>query len=135
MVRVMAGFGLALLAGCGGGPGHVDPMAPRPVVDVARWRVDAGDRAVGWVVQKEIRDPAGPITFFHVETPAGQWVGHIDVAGRVYRREVFSTTEAFRGIYPMDRALELLYDEPGPLRMTPALTEREAREASTVPNR
>ncbi len=123
--RDAAVLGVALWAGmalcaCAGAPAPVDPMAPRPVVDLARWRVDAGDRLVGHVLHKEIRDPAGPIRFFHVENPAGQWLGHVDTAGRVYRREVFATTEAFLGIYPMDKALELLYDEAGPLRMTPA---------------
>lgn len=146
MVRIAAAcglvaFGLVLMAGCHGGATPVDPLAPRSVAELQRWRVSvgdsaAGDRTLGFVVEKEIRDPAGPIRFFHVESPKGQWIGYVDAMGRVYRREVFATAERFVGMYPMEKALELLYDEAGPLRMTPAQLGRAPREASmTDPDR
>ena len=146
MVRIAAAFGLVasglvLAGGCHGGATPVDPLAPRSVIELQRWRVSvgdpaAGDRTVGFVVEKEIRDPAGPIRFFHVESPKGQWVGYLDALGRVYRREVFATVERFVGMYPMEKALELLYDEAGPLRMTPAQLGRAPLEASmTDPDR
>lgn len=141
MVRVTAAFGvvasgLVLAAGCHGGAAPVDPLAPRSVAELQRWRVEAGDLTVGFVVEKEIRDPAGPIRFFHVESPKGQWIGYVDAMGRVYRREVFATAERFVGMYPMEKALELLYDVAGPLRMTPAQLGRAPLEASmTDPDR
>lgn len=141
MLRNVAAFGLVaawlvLAAGCHGGATPVDPLAPRSVAELQRWRVEAGDVTVGFVVEKEIRDPAGPIRFFHVESPKGQWIGYVDAMGRVYRREVFATAERFVGMYPMEKALELLYDEAGPLRMTPAQLGRAPTEASmTDPDR
>lgn len=105
-----------------------DAHAPRPVREVDRWEVTRGQDRVGSVLLLEIVDAAHPSRFYQVQNARGQWLGYVDAHGRVYQRVPFSMTEAFRGIHSMENGLRLLYEESGPLVVSPAgVTEAAAR--------
>jgi hypothetical protein len=114
-----------LAAGCASPP--ADPGgAPRPVVEIDRWNVRRDSEALGQVAQMEIRDPRGAVRFYQVENARGQWLGFIDQAGRVYRREPFRDDERFLGIHTMEDALRLLYEVEGVLQLSPGGAAAEA---------
>lgn len=103
---------LVILPGaCRGGPPPSPGPTPRPVREVERWEVRRDRRAVGRLVLLEIPDPHGALRFYRVESPDGQWLGFVDLRGRVYQRVPFSTTEVYRGMYTMREALNLLLGE------------------------
>lgn len=118
-MRWAAGTILVLVGACAAPPAP-DWLGPRPVREVERWDVRAGERQLGRMMLLMIEHPDGPVPFYHVENAQGQWLGYVDVTGRVYQRVPFSMTEIFRGIHPMETALALLYEEPGPLLLAGA---------------
>lgn len=112
---------LALLGGCAAGP-QPEWSGPRPVTEVDRWDVRAGGRYLGQMLLLQIEAPVPDeaVPFYQFQNAQGQWLGYVDVTGRVYQRVPFSMTEIFRGIHPMEKAIALLYEEPGPLTLATA---------------
>lgn len=104
---------LVVAGACAGGPPANPGPVPRPVRELERWEVRSDGRAVGRLVLLEIPDPGGDLRFYRVESPGGQWLGFVDLRGRVYQRVPFSTTEVYRGMYTMREALDLLLGESG----------------------
>jgi len=117
---IVCGVVVTLLAACAGLPRGVDRFAPRPVRELERWDVQAGDKLVGSLRLLEIEDRTAPSQFYQVLNSHGQWLGYVDAQGRVFQRVPFLMTEQFRGIHPMEKGLALLYEEPGPLRLSHA---------------
>lgn len=120
-MRWAVGMALVLLGACVAPP-QPEWLGPRPVTEVERWDVLRGQRKLGQMLLLEIQGP-GPeeaVPFYHVQNAQGQWLGYVDVDGRVYQRVPFSMTEIFRGIHPMEKALALLYEELGPLKLATA---------------
>jgi len=114
-----ASLGLALVAACSVPP-PFEWGGPRPVREVERWEARSEGGRVGEVLLLEIQNPDGVVRFYQVQNGRGQWLGYIDDQGRVYQRVPFSMTETFRGILPMEKALALLYEEPGRIWLSSA---------------
>lgn len=107
-----AGVGVLLLAGCVNSPTR-GWEGPRPVVEVERWEARSEAKRLGSVLLLEIGGAGSGVRFYQVQNARGQWLGYIDLQGRVYQRVPFSMTETFRGIHGMEKALALLYEEAG----------------------
>lgn len=127
-------LGGAWPAACRSEPAARDDAAPREVVEVERFAVTKDGRRLGTLVQREIRDPRGPVRYYLVENEAGQWLGYLDAQGRLYRYEPFRTDERFLGVHTMDSGLALLYDVPAPVRIAPEESDARPREAATTPS-
>ncbi|MCC6783971.1 MAG: hypothetical protein IT457_14095 [Planctomycetes bacterium] len=95
------------------------PLDPRPVHERESWAAEANGTPLGRVVLLEIDDPAGPVRLYRVENASGQWLGWVDVAGRVWQRVPFQADEQFLGVYPMEKGLALLYEVEVPVRLAP----------------
>jgi hypothetical protein len=68
------------------------------------------------------------LRYYRAENRGHQWLGYVDLDGRVFQRLPFEEHEVFLGIYPMEKGLALLYEVDRPVRV---LWERPgAREAS-----
>jgi hypothetical protein len=120
----------AAAAACHGPAPAPDPVAPRAVVELARFSVHKDGARLGTLVHREIRDPSGPVRYFLVENASGQWLGYADAQGRFYRYAPFAERESFLGVYTMDKGLSVLYDVAAPLRIEPAAAAIEARPAA-----
>ncbi|MBI5850393.1 MAG: hypothetical protein HZB39_05050 [Planctomycetes bacterium] len=108
----------ALLVACSSRP-PLSPLDPRPVRERESWTAEVEGRAVGKVVLLEIEDPAGAVRLYRVENDSGQWLGWVDTAGRVWQRVPFREDDLFRGVYPMEKGLSLLYEVAVPVRLSP----------------
>lgn len=124
---------LLLCAACAGSPPPPAPYAPRPVVEVARWHVFAGDRLLGRVVQLEIHDPAGPLPFYRIEDPHGRWLGHASMQGRFTRRVPFADGEQDLGVWPMARGVARLFEATGTVELRPVAVDAVARPGQAAP--
>lgn len=130
-MRSIPCLALVLVAGCAGAP-PPDDLAPRPIHELGQWEVRAAGRPLGEIVEMEIEDPRAGPPFFQVRNAKGQWLGYIDADGRVFRRVPFSMEDQFAGIHPMEKALELLYEVPGPLELVPVGPAAGARSAPSL---
>jgi hypothetical protein len=114
-----------LFVGCEAPPEPL-PHAARPVVELERWRVLDGDRAIGLVKKLQIQDPKGPIVFYRVEDASGHWLGHATEQGRFSRRVPFQDDEQDLGVWSLQRGTaELL--EAATVRLVPVAIEADAR--------
>lgn len=109
---------LAALGGCRTKPGP-GPLDPRPVVELESWRAEIDGDAIGRVVLIEIQDREQPTRMYRVESRNGQWLGWVDLTGRVWQRVPFELEDVFRGLYPMEKGLALLYEVDAPVRLVP----------------
>jgi hypothetical protein len=104
------------------------PFGPRKVVVLARQAVLTRDgRTIGEIVDTRIEDPREPVRYWRARNAHGQDLGAIDRQGRVYRRKLFAETEEFVGVYPMEQALEILFEVPSPRLGRIELTEPKPR--------
>lgn len=102
---------LAVLTACSAPPPPPQPeYAPRPVVELERWRVRSGGHEVGVLHRYEIQDPSGPLRFWRIENARGQWLGHASDLGRFSRRVPFRDDEEDLGIWPMRAGVARLFD-------------------------
>ena len=122
---------LSAAGACRGAPSP-GPLDPRPVHVVERWTARDAQRVLGSVVLLEIEDAAGPVRLYRVENDSGQWLGWVDAQGRVFQRVPFEDDDLFRGVYPMEKGLALLYEVPSPVRLE---RKAQAAEASGTPDR
>ena len=127
------GIALAVLAAACHSPRRPGPLDPRGVAIVESWRAEIAGRALGRVVLLEIQDPAAPVRLYRVENESGQWLGWVDAQGRVWQRLPFEPDDVFRGVYPMEKGLSLLYEVQVPVRLVQEL--EGATEASHVKTR
>lgn len=118
---------IVALAACGGVAPAPLPHAARRVVELARWQVFDGERELGIVRQLEIRDPAGPLVYFRIESMEGQWLGHATPNGRFSRRVPFQDEEQDLGVWSMARGVAELFDASSPVRLQPIALEADAR--------
>jgi hypothetical protein len=117
---------LVWLAACNAAP-DAHPLAPRAVVELARWQVFDGEQAVGIVRQLEIRDPTGPIGYYRVEDTHGRWLGHASDTLRFSRRVPFQDAEQDLGVWSMSQGVARLIDAKADVRLQPIAVEADAR--------
>ena len=110
-------------------PQPVDQFAPRKAPHKEEWVVEQDGERLGRVVLLEIQNPTGPVLRYEVLNRSEQRLGHIDAAGRVYRREPFAEDAVYLGMYPMDEAMGLLFERERPIQML-TLAEFRARESA-----
>ena len=119
---------IALLAACAGSPPPAPlPHAAREVVELARWQILQGERAVGIVRQLEIRDPSGPVSFYRIEDSSGRWLGHATANGRFSRRVPFHGEEVDLGVWSLERGTAELLEATTPVVLRPQPVEADAR--------
>jgi hypothetical protein len=127
MVRASVLVVVVAASACRAGP-PPNPLEPLPVVELDSWRVVLGDVPIGRVALIEIADPVSPVRLYWVENASGQWLGYVDLQGRVYQRVPFRERERFLGMYSMENGLPLLFECEGPVRLVgvaeAALVER-----------
>jgi len=123
-----------LLLCCCSSPPEPSPYGPRPVRELARFEVLAENGVVGEARLLEIEDGSRGGRFYLVKNDQGQWLGYIDLDGRVYQRVPFSMTEVFRGAHPMEKALSLLYEQDSPLRLVPLVEGAPAEATARRPD-
>jgi hypothetical protein len=117
----------AVLAACHSATPPPSPYAVREVAELARWQVFAGDTAIGYVLQLEIRDPKGPLPYYRIEDLQGRWLGHATANGRFSRRVPFQEREEDLGVWPMARGVAKLFDASAPVDLRPVAIEADAR--------
>lgn len=127
MVRILA---LPVLLAACSAPATDDPFAPRSVTENGRWTVQQDGETIGRVVLLEIDDPIEPILMYRAENDVGQWLGYVDAQGRVFQRVPFEDQERFRGIYPMEKGLALLYEVDGAVELIPIEASGAPAEAA-----
>ncbi|MCA3008747.1 MAG: hypothetical protein INH34_10280 [Phycisphaerales bacterium] len=123
----------AALAACGGAPPPPPPpppLAPREVVEVARFQAFDGDALVAVVHQLEIRDPSGPVALYRIVDPRGRWLGHASANGRFSRRVPFRDEEEDLGVLAMARGVATLAGAAAPVRLQPVASDAAAAPAA-----
>ncbi|MBL8734304.1 MAG: hypothetical protein JNN13_18150 [Planctomycetes bacterium] len=120
---------LFALAACGAAPVQNPPYAPRPVAELGRWQVFAGERLVGRVRKLVIEDPSGPLPFFRIEDAQGRWVGHATANGRFSRRVPFAEQEQDLGMWPMAEGVAELLEAAAPVRLEAVAVDADLRRA------
>jgi hypothetical protein len=120
----------AALAACGGAPPPPPPLAPREVVEVARFQAFDGDALVAVVHQLEIRDPGGPVALYRIVDPRGRWLGHASANGRFSRRVPFRDEEEDLGVLAMARGVATLAGAAAPVRLQPVASDAAAAPAA-----
>ena len=128
VVAAALAVALAALVACGGAPPPPPPLAPREVVEVARFQAFDGDALVAVVHQLEIRDPGGPVALYRIVDPRGRWLGHASANGRFSRRVPFQDEEEDLGVLAMARGVATLAGAAAPVRLQPV-----ARDAAAAP--
>lgn len=120
----------AIAAACGSAPPPPPPLAPREVVELARFQAFDGEALVAVVQHLEIRDPAGPIAFYRIVDPRGRWLGHATANGRFSRRVPFQDEEEDLGVLAMARGVAALAGVAAPVRLQQLANDGAAAPAS-----
>lgn len=120
---------LVAFVACGAPPVPNPPYAPRPVVELGRWQVLAGERLLGRVRKLVIEDPNGPLPFFRIEDAQGRWVGHATANGRFSRRVPFAEQEQDLGMWPMAEGVAELLEAAAPVRLEAVAVDADLRRA------
>lgn len=120
----------AIAAACGSTPPPPPPLAPREVVELARFQAFDGEALVAVVQHLEIRDPAGPIAFYRIVDPRGRWLGHATANGRFSRRVPFQDEEEDLGVLAMARGVAALTGAAAPVRLQPVASDAAAAPAA-----
>ena len=120
----------AIAAACGGAPPTSPALAPREVVELARFQAFDGEALVAVVQHLEIRDPAGPIAFYRIVDPRGRWLGHASANGRFSRRVPFRDEEEDLGVLAMARGVATLAGAAAPVRLQPVASDAAAAPAA-----
>lgn len=124
-----------LLAACAGAPPAPAPYAPRPVVERGRWQVWGDGALLGHVVQLEIQDPSGPLTYYRVQDTRGSWLGHASAHGRFTRRVPFRDEEQDLGVFSMARGVARLFEATAPVELRPVVVDADLRRGDLLPPR
>lgn len=130
MPSAVQAVALAALAACGSAPPPPPPLAPREVVEVARFQAFDGDALVAVVHQLEIRDPSGPVALYRIVDPRGHWLGHASANGRFSRRVPFQDEEEDLGVLAMARGVAVLAGVAAPVRLQPVAADAAATPAA-----
>ncbi|HKB15934.1 MAG TPA: hypothetical protein VKF62_07700 [Planctomycetota bacterium] len=103
---------------------EIAPTPPGPVEGkvLARYRVEAGGRTLGYVVELAFPDP-GTSRYFRVEDENSQDVGFVTGNGVAYRFEPHQSEPVHVATDTMERNLRALFGVDGPVtlvRLEPA---------------
>jgi hypothetical protein len=125
---LLAALAAAFAACASDPPPALSPLAPRQVVELARWEVWSEGQLVGHLRQLEIRDPQGPVAFYRVEDLHGRWLGHANSERRFSRRVPFRDDEEDLGVWAMERGVAELFDAKVPVELKAIAVEADARK-------
>lgn len=92
---------------------------PRPVLELARWRIEGRGRMLGHLLHLEIQDPQGAIRYYRVENARGEWVGHVTEHLQFSRRVPFSEDEEIVGTFTMSEGLGVMLAAGQAVDLTP----------------
>jgi len=94
-------------------------LAPRQVVELARFEVRHQGRVLGTLVELEIQDPGGPLRFYRIENRDGAWVGHATGQLRFSQRLPFRDDERDLGMWPLQQGVARLFEVEGEVALRP----------------
>ena len=117
-----------MLAACGSQPPPAPAAAARPVVELARWQVRDGDRALGNLIHYEIRDPDGPVRFYQVVDQEGHILGSATEQGRFSRRVPFRENEQDLGVWSLARGTAKLFEAKADVELRPVVVDASAKK-------
>src|SRR5262245_36156387 len=113
---------LVVAAGACSSTREVSPpidLAPRAVVERARFEVRHQGRVLGTLVELEIQDRDGPLRFYRIENRDGAWVGHATGQLRFSQRLPFRDDERDLGMWPLPQGVARLFEVDGAVVLRP----------------